>query len=403
MPSYNFRAVTRDGRTIEGVHEADSRAEVLSLIREANNIPIEVEEIVQSKDVGELAIFNRVKLRDISIFCRQFYTMLNAGVTIISCLDILRKQTESKALRKIIDEMYQDVVVGTTFSEAIKKHDDVFPELLVSMVEAGEISGNLDGIMDRMAAHYENEDRINRKIKGSMVYPVILAFLCVIVINIMLIFVLPTFANMFLESGAELPLPTRIVMGISDFMRSYWYIITGILAIAIYVFIRYYKTEKGRYNIDNLKLSLPVIGPSMSKIVTSRFSRTLATLMGSGVPLLDAMSIVGRVVSNKVIQKQLEEVEDELRRGSNLSGPVKRIKQFPPMLTHMVEIGEESGSIDDILDKTASFYDDEVDAAIQAMTSMIEPLMIMIMGAIIGSMVVAMLLPMFEMVNTMEV
>lgn len=402
MPSYNFRAITRDGRTVEGIHEADSKAEVLSLIREANNIPVEIEEINQSKDIGELAIFNRVKMKDIAIFCRQFYTMLNAGVTIVNCLDILRKQTESKALKKIIDEMYQDVVIGTTFSDAIKKHDKVFPELLISMVEAGEISGNLDGIMNRMAVHYENEDKINKKIKGSMIYPVILLVLCISVVTLMLTFVLPKFTEMFTDNGAELPLPTRIVMGMSDFLRGYWYVIVAIIGGLAYAFIRYYKSPSGRYNIDNLKLRIPIIGTSMRKIITSRFSRTLATLMASGVPLLDAIDIVGRVVSNRVIQTHLQEVEDELRRGSDLSGPIKKIKEFPPMLTHMIEIGEESGSIDDILDKTANFYDSEVEAAIQAMTALIEPVMIIIMAVIIGSIVVAMVLPMFEMVNTIN-
>ena len=403
MALYKYRALTADGRNIEGTHEAESEREVIDLLREANNIPIEIEEGSKSKDVGELAILNKVKLKDISIFCRQFYTMLNAGVTIVNCLDILRVQTESKPLKKILGEVYDDVVVGSSFSEAMNKHEKDFPELLLSMIASGEISGNLDGIMERMAIHYENEDKINKKIKGAMIYPTILAFLSVTVVNIMLIFVLPTFTDMFEESGSELPLPTKIVMAISDFMRNRWYVIGAILGLIIYVFIRYYKTDEGRYNIDKLKLKLPVIGPAMKKIATSRFSRTLATLMSSGVPLLDAIEIVGRVVGNRVIQSKLMNVKEELERGSDLSEPIKKIEEFPPMLTHMVEIGEQSGSIDDILDKTADFYDSEVDTAIQSMTALIEPVMIIIMGVVIGSIVIAMMLPMFEMANAMDV
>ena len=403
MALYKYRALTADGRDIKGTHEADSEREVIDLLREANNIPIEIEEGSKSKDVGELAILNKVKLKDISIFCRQFYTMLNAGVTIVNCLDILRVQTESKPLKKILGEVYDDVVVGSSFSEAMNKHEKDFPELLLSMIASGEISGNLDGIMERMAIHYENEDKINKKIKGAMIYPTILAFLSVTVVNIMLIFVLPTFTDMFEESGSELPLPTKIVMAISDFMRNRWYVIGAILGLIIYVFIRYYKTDEGRYNIDKLKLKLPVIGPAMKKIATSRFSRTLATLMSSGVPLLDAIEIVGRVVGNRVIQSKLMNVKEELERGSDLSEPIKKIEEFPPMLTHMVEIGEQSGSIDDILDKTADFYDSEVDTAIQSMTALIEPVMIIIMGVVIGSIVIAMMLPMFEMANAMDV
>ncbi len=403
MALYKYRALTAYGKNIDGTYEADSENEVINLLKEAKNIPIEIVEDSKNKDIRELAIFNKVKLKDISIFCRQFYTMLNAGVTIVNCLDILRVQTESKQLKKILIEVYDEIVVGSSFFEAMNKHEKDFPELLLSMIASGEMSGNLDEIMERMALHFENEDKINKKIKGAMIYPIILAFLSITVVNIMLIFVLPTFTEMFENSGSDLPLPTQVVMYISDFMKNKWYMITAILGISAYAFIRYSKTTEGRYNVDKLKLKLPVIGPSMKKIATARFSRTLATLISSGVLLLDAIEIVGRVVGNKVIQSKLINVKEELERGSNLSEPIKEIEEFPPMLTHMVEIGEQSGSIDDILDKTADFYDSEVDAAIQAITALIEPIMIIIMAVVIGSIVIAMMLPMFEMVNTMEI
>ena len=403
MALYKYRALTADGKSIEGTHEAESQREIVDILRQSNSIPMEITEASKGKDVGDLAILNKVGMRDISIFCRQFYTMLNAGVTIVNCLDILKVQTESKPLRKIVSEVYDDVVVGSSFTESMMKHEKVFPELLLSMIASGEVSGNLDGIMERMAIHYENEDKINKKIKGAMIYPTILALLSVVVVNVMLIFVLPTFTGMFEDSGAELPLPTQIVMNISDFLRGFWYVIAIVVGLAVYVFIRYYKTEQGRYNIDKLQLKIPVVGTSMKKIATARFSRTLSTLLSSGVPLLDAIEIVGRVVSNRVIQAQLNDTQEELKRGSDLSAPIGRIKEFPPMLTHMVEIGEQSGSIDDILDKTADFYDSEVEAAIEAMTALIEPVMIIFMAIIIGSIVIAMMLPMFEMVNSMDV
>ena len=402
MALYKYKAVTAQGKNITGIHEAESKREIIDILKESKSIPIEIEEKQQSKDVMDLKFLNKVKTKDISIFCRQFYTMLNAGVTIVSCLDILREQTESKPLKRIMNDVYDDVVRGTSFTESMTKHREDFPELLLSMIEAGEVSGNLDGIMDRMAIHYENENKINKKIKGAMIYPLILAILSVSVVTLLLAFVMPTFVEMFQDSGTLLPLPTRILMHMSDFIRSKWYIIAAIIGTIVYTVKRYINTDSGRYNVDKFVLKLPVVGKSMKKIATSRFSRTLSTLLYSGVPLIESLDIVGRVIGNKVIQGKLMIVKDEISRGTDLSGPMKQIKEFPPMLNHMVEIGEQSGSIDEIMEKTADFYDEEVDAAIKAMTTMLEPMMIIIMAIVIGGMVIAMVLPMFEMVNTIE-
>ena len=235
MALYKYRALTADGKSIEGTHEAESQREIIDILKQSNNIPIEITETSKSQDVGELAIFNKVKTRDISIFCRQFYTMLNAGVTIVNCLDILRLQTESKPLKKIISSVYDDVVVGTSFSDAMMKYDNDFPELLLSMVAAGEISGNLDGIMDRMATHYDNENKINKKIQGAMIYPMILGFLSVGVVILMLTVVFPTFIEMFEGSDAPLPLPTQILVNMSDFVRKFWYVIVIVVGIIVYV------------------------------------------------------------------------------------------------------------------------------------------------------------------------
>lgn len=402
MALYKYKAMTAEGRNIAGTHEAESKNEVIIMLKESKSIPIEILEAPQSKDVMDLKFLNKVKTKDIAIFCRQFYTMLNAGVTIVSCLDILRVQTESKSLKRIMNEVYDDVVRGKSFTDSMNKHKADFPELLLSMVEAGEISGNLDGIMNRMSTHYENENKINKKIKGAMIYPVILILLSIGVVILLLTFVMPMFIEMFEDSGTLLPLPTRILMGASNFLKSKWYIIIALVGSIVYVVTRYVKTDTGRYQVDTHILKIPVVGKSMKKIATSRFSRTLSTLLYSGVPLIEALDIVGRVIGNRVIQSKLMVVKDEISRGTDLSGPMKQIKEFPPMLNHMVEIGEQSGSIDEIMEKTADFYDDEVDAAIKAMTTMIEPLMIIFMAVIIGGMVIAMMLPMFEMVNTIQ-
>lgn len=402
MPLYNYKAVTPEGRHVEGAYEGKDKNEVISKIRSAKQIPIKIVEASQSKDVKDLKLTNKVKTKDISIFCRQFYTMLNAGVTIVTCLDILRKQTESKKLRKVLDHVYEDVITGSAFSDSVKRHEEVFPSLLVNMIEAGEVSGNLDNIMDRMAFHYEKEYKINNKVKGAMTYPVVLAGLSTIVVIFMLTVIMPTFTGMFEDSGVPLPAPTRLLLAISDTLTGYWYVFVIAIIAFIYGMNRYMKTTKGRMKIDSLKLKIPVVKGTITKIITSRFSRTLSTLMMSGVPLIQALDIVSRVVGNKVVEQGILDTKEEVKKGTSLSAPLQKIGAFPLMLTQMVEIGEESGSLDDILEKTANFYDEEVEVSIQRLTTMLEPIMIILMAVVIGFIVISMVLPMFDMMNTLE-
>ena len=402
MSLYKYKAVTQDGRQVEGTFEGRDKKEVISKIRSANQTPIKVDEASKSKDVKDLKIINKVKTKQISIFCRQFYTMLNSGVTIVSCLDILRKQTESKKLSQTLDDIYEDVLTGNSFSDSVKKHDDVFPSLLINMIEAGEVSGNLDNIMDRMAFHYEKEYKMNNKIKGAMAYPMILGLLSVVVVIFLLTFIMPTFTDMFEDSGVPLPTPTRILLAISDTLTGYWYIFVIVIGITVYGIIKYIKTTQGRTMFDSIKLKIPIVKGTVAQIITSRFSRTLSTLMMSGVPLIEALDIVSRVVGNKVVENGILDAKEDVRKGTSLSTPLQRIDAFPLMLTQMIEIGEESGSLDDILEKTANFYDEEVDVSIQRLTTMLEPIMIIVMAVVIGFIVISMVLPMFDMMNTIN-
>ncbi|KAB3537360.1 type II secretion system F family protein [Alkaliphilus pronyensis] len=404
MQTFKYKATTAEGNTIEGTHLANNRDDVVVMLREKKHYPIKVEEFHEGKDIKDLSFsFGKsVKTKDIAIFCRQFYTMLNAGISIVASLDILRRQTDNGKLREEIAGVYEDVQKGQTLSEAMKNRKRTFPGLLLNMVEAGEVSGNLDAIMSRLASHFEKENKINNKVKTAMVYPIILSVLAVGVVVFLLTFVMPTFIGMFEGSGVALPLPTRILLDVSNILTTYWYIFTVFIIIAIVGFKAFITTEAGRYSFDEFKLKLPVIKETIKKISTSRFSRTLSTLLASGIPLLEALDIVSRVVGNKVLEKGILKSIDEVRRGSTLAKPIKAIGFFPPMLDSMIKIGEESGALDDILEKTASFYDEEVDSAIQKLTAMLEPLMIIIMALIIGAIVIAMILPMFDMMNTIQ-
>ncbi|MCC5911471.1 MAG: type II secretion system F family protein [Clostridiaceae bacterium] len=400
MPIYKYEAVLQQGKKIKGKYEGKSEEEVLQVIRQQRAIPITIKEVIEKNSITEIELFNPVSIKDLAIFCRQFYTMLNAGVAIITCLDILRQQTNNKKLKRILGEVYENVQKGMTFSEALKKHTEVFPELLINMTEAGEASGNLDTIMDRMASHYEKEHKINNKIKGAMVYPIILSVVSVMVVIFLLTFVMPTFMSMFTGSGVELPMPTRVLLAISDGLQRYWYIfllgLVSIIAGGQY----YLKTSAGKWTVSKIKLNIPIVKDTTIKVITSRFARTLATLISSGVPLIQSLEIVAKIVGNKVVEKGINEAKEEISKGYNLSKPIQEMGIFPPMLYSMIQVGEESGVLDTILEKTANFYDEEVEIAIQKMTTLIEPIMIVVMALLIGFIVISMVLPMFDMMNT---
>jgi type IV pilus assembly protein PilC len=399
MQSYKYKAVTNTGSTITGIISGENKEEILKNLRGKNQYPVMVEVMQQSRDLDLGSMLSRIKIKDIALFCRQLYTMLNAGVTLINCLDILKMQTENKRLQGIIGNLHQDVQKGMSFSEALRQ-SNAFPELLVNMVVAGEVSGNLDTIMSRMAAHFEKENYIRNKIKGALVYPAFIGGLTIIVVIFLLTFVLPTFISMFEDSGVEVPALTRGLISTSEFIRKFWYIVLGAVIAISYFIAKFVRTEKGKMVIDTALMRIPVVKGTIQKIYTSRFTRTLSTLMASGIPLIQALEAVAKVVNNKPVEKALLRTVDDVRKGVNLSIPIKNSNLFPPMVYYMINIGEESGSIDDLLERTALFYDEELEESIKKMMGLIEPTMIVFMAVIIGLIVISIALPMFDMVKT---
>jgi len=396
---YKYKAITKEGESIEGFFEASEESDVLTMLKTNDYLPVSVE-----KDIGadaQISLFStKVKKKDLAVFCRQFYTMVDAGIGIVKCFDILEAQTSNKTLKAALKAIYEDVQKGFTISEAMNNHANVFPPILINMIEAGEVSGTLDTILERMANHFEQENKLESKIKSALIYPTALIVVSIAVVIFMLVAVLPTFIGMFDGSGTALPWPTQILLDMSSWLQNYWYIFGLAVIIILVGGIYFISTVEGRKFIDGLKIKLPGIRVTNSKIITSRFTRTLSTLMASGIPLLQALEVVGKVLNNVVVQDKLTNSMDGIRRGAALSRAVKSMEIFPPMVDSMIKIGEESGALDDILAKTADFYDEEVEMSLQRMTTLIEPILLVGMALVIGFIVIAMALPMFEMVNT---
>ena len=386
---------------IEGTYTANTKEDVMSMIKSNNYYPLKIEELVEGTEVN-MDLFISVKTKDIAIFCRQFYTMLNAGATINTCLNVLGQQITNKKLRKSVVSVDEHIKKGLTLSEGMKKQEGIFPDLFVNMISSGENSGTLDTIMKRMSEHYEKENKINNKVKAAMIYPIILGIVSVAVVVIMLVFVMPTFVDMFKENQVELPLPTKMLLGASSALKSSWYIIFVVLAGMVFLIKSYSKTEAGQVTFSKIRLTLPILKGLNEKIIISRFTRTLSTVISSGITLIQALQVVAGVLGNKVVENKILQIRDQMMKGGALSEHLTKAGFFPPMLCSMIKIGEESGALDDILDKTADFYDDELETAIQQFTSMLEPLMILVMGSIIGFMVISILMPMFNMYSSMS-
>lgn len=402
MTLYKYKAISEKGEILEGYKEAQSENDVVRMLKNNNCYPINIKEDINIESRKYL-FSKKITKKDISVFCRQFYTMLNAGIGIVNCLDILEKQVENKRLKSAITELYEDVQKGMTLSEGMKKQKNVFPALLINMVEAGEVSGNLDVMMERMAVHYEKEYKIENKVKNALVYPALLSIVSIAVVIFLIVVVMPTFIGMFESSGSILPTPTRIMLAISSFISGYWYLLIAGLIFAI-IGIKYFaKTTQGRQFFDTLKINLPGIRKVNIKIITSRFTRTLSTLLSSGIPLLQSMDIVNRVVGNVIVSEKLDIAKESIRKGVPISKAIKDTNMFAPMVDSMIKIGEESGALDDILYKTADYYDEEVENSMQKMTTLLEPIMIIFMALIIGFIVISMTLPMFDMINTIEI
>ena len=396
MPNFKYKAMNKKGERLEGTYNAISRDEVIEMISSNNYYPLMVEEIREGAKI-ELRLFERVTTKDIAIFCRQFYTMLDAGVSINSAVHILTEQLTNRKLKDALGDIEDQVRKGQTLSESMRKHNKIFPDLLISMIETGEVSGNLDSVLLRMSTHYEKENKINNKVKSAMIYPAVLSVVAIVVVTILLTFVMPTFIDMFTESGVELPLSTKILLGMSGGLQKHGLLIL-LAVVTIVILFRYYlKTDSGKVFSSRLKLKIPVIKKLNQKIIVSRFTRTLSTLLSSGVTLVQALEVVSDVVGNKVAEESLSRIREAVIKGEGLSTPISEDKLFPSMLASMVKIGEESGSLDDILNKTADFYDEELEVTVQTTTALLEPLLIVIMGVVMGFIIISIMLPMFNM------
>jgi type IV pilus assembly protein PilC len=395
MPKYFYTGVTSANKEVKGEIQAGNRNEVISLLRKKKIRIVSIR--TKALDFG--FSFNQVKLNDVSRFTRQFAAMTSAGLPLIQCMDILATQTENKALGSAVRQASSDIQGGSSLSEALGKHPKIFNQLYCNMVSAGEASGNLDGVLIRLAEYQEKTAGLIRKIKGAMTYPLILTIVMVGATGLLLTFVVPQFAAMFSDLGGELPLPTRIVMGVSNFLKAYIiFIIIGIIG-AIIGYNYYYKTEQGAMVIDAIKLKLPILGDLARKSAISRFSQTLSTLLSSGVSILDALSITAKTAGNKVLEKGLYLTLEKISGGQSIADPLGQTGVFPPMVIHMIAVGEKTGDLAGMLQKISQFYEEEVDAAVDALTSILEPIMIVVMGIVIGGILIAMYLPMFDLIN----
>jgi type IV pilus assembly protein PilC len=396
MPVFEYTARTVTGQETTGTIDMPSVDAVREHLRKNRMMIVRVREQQKRKKGG------RVPTRDVVILTRQFATMINAGLPLVQSLDILAQQTENKVLANVTRQVLYDVESGNTLADALDKHRNAFSALYVNMVAAGEAGGILDTILLRLATFLEKNDAIVRKVKGAMVYPAVIFSIAVIAVVVLLVFVIPTFQQMFEEAGIALPVPTRLVIFLSDFLQSYWWaLILGSVALA-FAIRRYYATEGGKLVIDRLLLGAPVLGDLLRKSAVSRFTRTLGTLLASGVSILDGLEITARTAGNRVIHDAVMESRGSIAGGETVAGPLEKSKVFPPMVTSMIAVGEATGGLDEMLTKIADFYDDEVDAAVAALLSLMEPIMIVLLGAVVGGMIVSMYLPIFDMVNAVQ-
>ena len=400
VAKFKYRALTNTNERVEGVYEAKNKEEVIALLSSHNYYPLKVDEVIESAEIN-IGPPKKVKTKDISIFCRQFYTMLDAGVQIDDCLEILADQMTNETLKKALYNMLESVSKGESLADSMQQHDTIFPELLIKMVKSGELSGNIDTIMLRMSVYYEKENKTNSKVKNAMIYPSILAIVAVGAVIVILTFVMPTFLEMFEDFDVELPLLTQALIWSSKQLSTNGLSVLAIVGVVTVVLRFYLRTDHGKYTSSHLKLKTPVLKALNEKIIVARFTRTMSTLLASGIPLASSVHIASEVVQNRVAELALQDVRERLVKGEGLSGPIKEAEIFPPMLSSMIRIGEESGALDDILNKTADFYEEELDAQIMATTAMIEPLLIVVMGVVIGAIVLAIMIPMFEMYTQM--
>jgi type IV pilus assembly protein PilC len=397
MAIFMWEGRTRVGGTMTGEIEAPNEAFVIAQLRRQQIVPVKIKNKPRDLSLRIPGRRGKVSRRDLAIFTRQFATMIDAGLPLVQCLDILGMQQENQAFKQVILKVKEDVESGSTFADALEKHPKVFDELFVNLVSAGEVGGILDTILARLAAYIEKAMKLAKQVKSAMVYPSTILAVALIVTTVLLLYVIPIFGQMFQDFGAALPAPTMIVLAISAYTRKYF--LLGLVLIVVLVFgVRwYYKQEGGRRRIDRLLLRVPIFGDLLRKIAVARFSRTLGTMVSSGVPILESMDIVAKSAGNKIIEEAIVKARASISEGKTISEPLAESKVFPIMVTQMVSVGEATGALDTMLNKIADFYDDEVDAAVGALTSLLEPMLMIFLGVVIGGLVIAMYLPIFKL------
>lgn len=399
MAKFRWEARGRTGSVQNGVMDAPSREMVEAQLKKFGFSGINIKE--EGKGLSmEIKIpglgGKKVQTKEIVVFTRQFATMIDSGLPLVQCLEILSSQQENKTFREVLVKVKESVEGGSTFADALARHPKVFDDLFVNLVAAGEVGGILDTILNRLASYTEKAMKLKKQIKGAMVYPTTVMSIAIIVIAVIMIFVIPTFASMFADFGGELPAPTQFVISLSNFLVKYIIVILVAIVAVIFIFKKYYATEKGRRIIDRLALRAPVFGMLIRKVAVAKFTRTLGTLVSSGVPILDGLDIVAKTAGNKVVEEAIMKVRQSISEGKTIAEPLQQSGVFPPMVVQMIGVGEATGAMDAMLSKIADFYDDEVDDAVAAMTAMLEPMLMVFLGVTVGGLVIAMYLPIFK-------
>ncbi len=394
MAQYRYIAKTKDAQTISGILEASTQYDAEQILHQKSLIIVSLK---QSQQVmSKKKVSQKVSLDDLVIFSRQLATMIDSGITLVLALDILRAQIENRSFAAIISRIYQEVEAGNSFCDAVAKYPAVFSDFYINMIKAGEASGTLDEVLDRVAVYLEKTAALKRKIISSLVYPVVVITMALSITAFLLIKVVPTFKSIFESLGGALPLPTLMLILISDIFRKYFFIMIGILGLSLFWLKRYTSTPKGRYQFDKIMLKLPIFGTLFLKASVARFARTFSTLMKSGIPILNALEIVAKTSGNKVIEEAVENARQAIRQGESIASPLEKSKVFPIMTVRMIGIGEKAGQLEKMLGKIAEFYEEQVDAAVSGLTSIIEPLVIAFLGIIIGGIVLALFMPIFK-------
>lgn len=398
MANFRYSAKDKGGRTVTGVVESPDERTLIDLLRKQDLVLVSIRQEKKKEKVSLFLDFGgKVGLGELVLFSRQLATMIESGIPLVQALEILTEQIEHRGFKMIVGTVKKDVSTGSSFHEALAKHPKVFSHLFVNMVKAGESSGALDDIMDRLATYLEKTEALIRKVKTALTYPSVVSFMAVAITLGMMMKIVPVFKQIFADFGGKLPVPTMILITISDFLIKYFFMWLGVAVATSFLLVRYFRTEKGTVMLDSFKLNMPLFGMLFRKLAVSKFCRTLSTLVKSGVPILTALEIVGKTSGNKVIERAVEKVRISIREGENMTDPLLRAKVFPALVVRMISVGEQTGELEKMLIKIADFYDDQIDNAVAGLTSVIEPLVIAFLGILIGSIVVCMFMPIFKL------